>query len=40
MKWIDEKLFKAKALGQRINTIELQNYELLVALSHFKASHE
>jgi hypothetical protein len=40
MKWTKEKLLKTKALGQIIDTIELQNYELLIALSHFRASHE
>jgi hypothetical protein len=37
---MEEKLLKVKALGQRIDTIELQNYELLIALSHFRAFHE
>ncbi len=39
-KWTKEKLLKAKALGQRIDTTKLQNYEPLDALSHFRAFHE
>jgi hypothetical protein len=38
MKWIEEIFLEVKVLGQKIDTIDLQNYELLVPLSHFRAS--